>query len=107
MRLTSTYGTSEGGISFRTALSRSFARKISILRKKYPSIDLEVLARDIAADLGITEKEIRSGSRKRKVSEARRAFCRASVSEMGYPAAGIARFLGVTTSAMVRAARAK
>jgi hypothetical protein len=76
------------------------------LRKKSPGMDLETLARDIATDQGITETELRSGSRNRKVSEARRTFCRASVGEMGYPAAGVARFLGVTTSAVVRAARA-
>jgi hypothetical protein len=70
-------------------------------------MDLETLAREIAADQGITEMELRSGSRKRKVSEARRGFCRASVGELGYPAAAAARFLGVTTSAVVRAARAE
>jgi len=37
----------------------------------------EPLAREIAADRGITETELRSGSRKRRVSEARRGFCRA------------------------------
>jgi hypothetical protein len=63
-----------------------------------------VMGREIAADQGITETELRSGSRKRKVSEGRRAFCRASVGELGFPAAGVARFLGVTTSAVVRAA---
>ena len=77
------------------------------LRRKGPGRDLEALARDLAADRGITQTELRSGSRKRKVSEARRAFCRASVEELGYPAAAVARFLGVTTSAVVRAARAE
>jgi hypothetical protein len=66
---------------------------------------LETLAREIAADQGITETDLRSGSRMRKVSEARKGFCRASVSELGFPAASVARFLGVTTSAVVRAAR--
>jgi putative transposase len=75
------------------------------LRRKNPGMDLETLAGDIATGLGITEEELRSGSRKRKISQARSAFCRTAVSEMGYPAAGVARFLGVTTSAVVRAAR--
>jgi putative transposase len=75
------------------------------LRRKGPGIDLETLARNIAADQGITETELRSGSRMRKVSEARRRFCRASCGELGFPAAAVARFLGVTTSAVVRAAR--
>ncbi len=38
------------------------------------------------------------------VSRARRLFCRVAVEQMGYPAAEVARFLGVTTSAVVRAA---
>jgi hypothetical protein len=75
------------------------------LRRKGPGRDLEALAREITADRGITEMELRSGSRMRKVSEARRGFCRASVGEWGYPAATVARFLGVTTSAVVRATR--
>ena len=73
-------------------------------RRKGPGVDLETLAREIAADRGITETELCSGSRRRKISEARRAFCRASLGELGYPAATAARFLGVTTSAVVRAA---
>jgi len=67
----------------------------------------EPQAREIAVDQGITETELRAGSRRRKVSEARRGFCRASLGELGFPAAAVARFLGVTTSAVVRAARAE
>jgi hypothetical protein len=67
-------------------------------RRRGPGMDLKGLAREIAVDQGITEKELRSGSRERKVSEARRSFCRASVGELGFPAAAVARFLGVTTS---------
>ncbi len=77
------------------------------LGRRGTGMDLEALAREIAADQGITETELRSGSRKRKVSEARRAFCRASVGELGFPAAAVARFLGVTTSAVARATRAE
>jgi uncharacterized protein YijF (DUF1287 family) len=42
--------------------------------------------------------------RRKKVSRARRLFCQVAVGQMGYPAAEVARFLGVTTSAVVRAA---
>ena len=77
------------------------------LRRKGPGVELETLAREIAADRGITETELCSGSRRRKISEARRGFCRASVEELGYSAATVARFLGVTTSAVVRATRAE
>ena len=74
------------------------------LRRKGPGKDLETLARDLIVDPGINETELRSGSRKRKVSEARRAFCRTAVGEQRYPAVPVARFLGVTTSAVVRSA---
>ena len=77
------------------------------LRRKGPGRDLQALAREIITDQVITEVELRSGSRKRKVSEARRGFCRAAVGKLGYPAVTVARFLGVTTSAVVRAARAE
>jgi hypothetical protein len=87
--------------------SESAEREKETLRRRGPSLDLETLAGEIAAEQGITETELRSGSRKRTVSEARRAFCRAAVGDLGYPAATVARFLGVTTSAVVRAARAE
>ena len=76
-------------------------------RRRGPGRDLQALAREIATVQGITETELCSGSRRRKISEARRAFCRASVGELGYPAAAVSRFLGVTTSAVVRAAQAE
>ena len=85
--------------------SESAEREKETLRRKGPGLDLETLAREIAADRGIIETELRSGSRMRKVSEARRAFCKSSVGELGYTAAAVARFLGVITSAVVRAAR--
>jgi putative transposase len=72
--------------------SESAEREKETLRRKGPAVDLETLAQEIAADQGITETELRSGSWMRKVSEARRAFCKSSVGELGYPAAAVARF---------------
>ena len=63
--------------------SESAKREKETLRRKRPGLDLETLARDLVVDQVITETELRSGSRKRKVSEARRAFCRSSVGELG------------------------
>ncbi len=85
--------------------SESAEREKETPRRKGPGMDLEALAREIAADQGITETDLCSGSRKREVSEARRGFCRASVGLLGYPVAAVARFLGVTTAGVVRAAR--
>lgn len=51
--------------------------------------------------------ELRSGSRQKKISRAKRLFCQLAVRKMGYPGAEVARFLGVTTSAVIRAANSE
>jgi len=72
------------------------------LSRKVP--DLASLGRRIAEGEGVTESDLRPGSRKRRVSRTRRLCCQLAVRKLGYPAAQVARFLGVTTSAVVRAA---
>ena len=57
----------------------------------------------IVRDEGLTEAELRSGSRKKKISKARRLFCQLAVVKLGYPGAQVARFLVISTSAVVRA----
>ena len=69
--------------------------------------DLKVLAREISAEEGISESELRSGSRQRNISKTRRIFCQQAVGKMRYPGAEVARFLGVTTSAVNRLANSK
>ena len=73
----------------------------------YILTDLPCLAREIGRDEGLTEPELRAGSRKKEISKARRRFCQLSVVKLGYPGAQVARFLGVTTSAVVRAANSE
>jgi DNA-binding XRE family transcriptional regulator len=68
---------------------------------------LAELAQKIIKKLGLTEDELRSGGRQRLISKARRMFCQAAVKEMHYSGAEVARFLGVTTSAVNRLAHAK
>jgi putative transposase len=46
--------------------------------------------------------ELRSGSRRREIVEARRTFSWLAVKELGYSGAEIARYLGVTTSCVTR-----
>ena len=65
---------------------------------------LDSLAKTVSAREGIDEEELRSGSKKRAVVRARRVFCQLAVSKMGYSGAEVARFLGVTTSAVNRCA---
>jgi putative transposase len=79
-------------------------REKETLRLGAKLTDLVSLVRQICRDEGITEAELKSGSRKRRISKARRLFCQLSVVKLGYPGAQVARLLGVSTSAVVRAA---
>ncbi len=85
-------------------LSEADKRERDTLRLRGKVQDLGSLARRIGKREGVGELELRSGGRRGKVSRARRLFCQVAVGQMGYPAAEVARFLGVTTSAVVRAA---
>ena len=79
-------------------------REKESLRLSRKVADLASLGRKIARGEGLTVSDLKSGNRKKRVSRARRLFCQLAVRKMGYPGAEVARFLGVTTSAVVRAA---
>ena len=74
------------------------------LRLNLKISDLSSLARDIGVGEGVEEADLRSGSRKRGVVKSRRLFCQIAVKRMGYSGADVARFLGITTSAVNRLA---
>jgi hypothetical protein len=69
--------------------------------------DLGLLARWVGKREGVGELQLRSGVPRGKVSRAARLFCQAAVGRMGDPAAEVARFLGVTSSAVVHAAHSE
>jgi hypothetical protein len=85
-------------------LSEACEREKKTLRLPIRVSDLESLIREISKGEKLTESELRSGSRHNKVSKARRLLCQVAVQKMGFPGAEVARFVGVTTSAVVRAA---
>jgi hypothetical protein len=94
-----------GGDDFiESLLSEAEERERETLRigRKVP--DLMALAKRIMEGEGIEERELRSGTRKKEVVRARRVICQLAVGKMGYPGAEVARFLGVTTSAVNRLA---
>ena len=66
--------------------------------------DLASLASEICEGGGVEEADLRSGLRKRGVVKSRRMFCQIAVKMMGYSGADVARFLGITTSAVNRLA---
>lgn len=65
--------------------------------------DLRVLGAEIVRREGVEDEALRSGSRAKYISSARKLFCQLAVDKMGYSGAQVARFLGVTTSAAKRA----
>jgi REP element-mobilizing transposase RayT len=92
-----------GGEEFvRRLLTEADRREKETLRLFYRVPDLSGLAAVLVKEEGVEEQELRSGIRKREVVKARRLFCQLAVGKMGYPGAEVARFLGVTTSAVNR-----
>jgi len=87
--------------------AEALKREKETLRLRKNLTDLRALAREIGREEGTTEAELRSGNRKKRISKARRRFCQLAVVEQGYPGAQVARFLGGTTSAVVRAANSE
>jgi REP element-mobilizing transposase RayT len=79
-------------------------RERETLRLARKVIDLATLGRRLLAKEGVTEGVLRSGVRTREVVRARRLFCQLAVRGMGYSGAEVARFVGVTTSAVNRLA---
>lgn len=85
-------------------LSEAEEREKETLRLSRRVPDLATLTRRIVKGEGIEESELRSGMRKKRVVRGRRVLCQLAVGKMGYPGAGVARFLGVTTSSVNRLA---
>jgi putative transposase len=74
------------------------------LRLKRKVSDLHSLALKVCKGEGVDESELCSGTRNRKVVRSRRIFCQIAVKKMGYSGANVARYLGITTSAVNRLA---
>ncbi len=97
-----------GGSDFVSRLlSEAEQKEKDILRLSKKMADFASLVKKVMKGEGIQENDLRSGSRRKQVVEARKLFCQLAVRKMGYPGAGVARFLGVTTSAVNKAANSE
>jgi hypothetical protein len=95
-----------GSSTFVESLLRKLdQREKQTLRLSHIFPDLETLASRVAEDSQISAAELRSGGRSKKIVRARKVFCQLAVKHMGYSGADVARFLGVSTSAVNRAAQ--
>ena len=77
------------------------------LRLTTRRMDLAVLAEKVCEVHGVNSGELRSGSRRDEIVEARRVFSLLAVKELGYSGAAVARYLGVTSSCVTRAVLAE
>ena len=69
-----------------------------VRRRALRGLGVEELAHKVAELSGIGLEELRSGSRRRPVVEARRALAQVAVEELGKQGSTVARYLGVATS---------
>ena len=74
------------------------------LRLARKRMDLSSFAKRLCKVREVSIGELRSGSRRHEIVEARRVFSWLAVKELGYSGAEVARYLGVTTSCVTRAA---
>jgi chromosomal replication initiation ATPase DnaA len=72
------------------------------LRLSGRQVDIAALAQQVCSKYNISLGELRSGSRRRAVVEARGSISWIAVSELGYSGADVARYLGVTNSCVTR-----
>ena len=77
------------------------------LRLTSERMDLSKVAQTMSKVHDISQAELRSGSRRRDVVEARRVLSWLAVRELGYSGAAVARYLGVTNSCVTRAVSAE
>jgi len=75
-------------------------RQLKIRRSSRSILDI---VSELSTASGISQVALRHGSRKRKVSRVRAEIARRCTEELGMTAADIARYLGVSTSAIIRA----
>ncbi|RZB34824.1 MAG: hypothetical protein SRB1_00592 [Desulfobacteraceae bacterium Eth-SRB1] len=72
------------------------------LRLSGQRIAIKALAKIVCKKYDVSEMELRSGSRRNTVVQARRAISWIGVRELGYSGADVARYLGVTNSCVTR-----
>ena len=92
------------GEYIRRLYSEADRKHQETLRLLSRKVDLPTLAKKIAGKEGIREEDLCAGKRMKRVVKVRKMFCQLAVNKMGYSGAEVARFLGISTSAVNRLA---
>jgi putative transposase len=94
-----------GGSEFiRQILEESTEEDNAQLKVRRTTKSISDIITEQSVETGIGQRELRSGSRRRKISQARAVIARRCVEKLGMAYADIARVLGVSTSGVRRAA---
>ena len=88
-------------------LSEAEERERETLRLHRKVVNLNHLVESINEWEGIDSAQLRSGGKSRELVRARKLFSQLAVKRMGYGGAEVARYLGVTTSAVNRIANSE
>ena len=88
-------------------LSEADEKEKTTLRFSSGRKDLSSVAAVVCSEKRIEETALRSGNRRVETVRVRRIFCQLAVRKLGYSGAEVARYLGVTTSAVNRLATAE
>jgi putative transposase len=88
----------------KTVYAEADRKQKETLRLLSSKIELPTLAKKIATRESIRQEDLCTGKRMRSVVKARKLFCQLAVNKMGYSGAEVARFLGLSASAVNRMA---
>lgn len=88
-------------------LSEAEERERETLRLHRKIVNLNRLVESISEWEGIGSPQLRSGGKSRELVRARKIFSQLAIKRMGYSGAEVARYLGVTTSAVNRIANSE
>ncbi len=91
----------------QSILSEADEKEKDTLRLSLKKHDLSSIAKRIGIEEGVEEAALRSGNRRMEVVRSRKIFCQLAVTKLGYSGAEVARYLGVTSSAVNRMANAE
>jgi putative transposase len=96
-----------GGDFVQAVLEEADQRMARQIRARKNTGSLAQIIKEQCRKAGVKERELRSGSRRRAVSELRRELCFYLSREMGIPLAEIARQVGIGTSGVAMAVKGR
>ena len=94
-----------GGDFVQAVLEEADQRMARQIRARKKTGSLARIIKQRCREAGVNERELRSGSRRRAVSELRRSLCVYLYRELGIPLAEIARQVGIGTSGVAMAVK--